>query len=571
MTYIKNVWVDNETLVSADNMNNIESGITTIDSAITGLQSGLTTVQTDLLKKPGLRTTSGCEIFNDYVQSISTGEYCHSEGHASYSDGASTHAEGYNTSARTFASHSEGSQTLANGGTSHAEGRMTTAWATSSHAEGDTTKANGIASHAEGSGTTSNGNASHVEGLYTSAITLASHAEGYLTIANGIASHTEGSGTTSNGNASHTEGIGTITNNTSEHASGIYNASVSSNTTSASTLFSVGNGTSNNDRKNAFEIKLNGDLYNNGKIVNNFNGRLITSGSDLNTLITPGLYYWGNISAVTANTNPKLIITNTGGQAYSNNGGYIKNLPAWGYIGNTNMLTSAEYSAFTGNYFMNSPFVLEVTEIGNAFGAPIIKQTITEFNLNYFIPTDIGKNAAPKTWSRQILTTSSNLTSFGITNSMKFGSWVKNFENTMLVLTTGDNLSDVNTSELVYCSSKTPLSQLPVDNTPYSGQYDIPYDIRNGYVMTLARGSNTRLQLWWSRNGSEQWYRNMDTWVSSDANRGWGQWIKTNIPNVTIKTVSSGVETEINNITFYQSSDSPTSGIGSDGDIWFLI
>ena len=67
---------------------------------------------------------------------------------------------------------------------------------------------------------------------------------------------------------SHAEGQYTKTSNQSEHASGQYNASSRASNTfgnSGNTLFSVGNGTSNSARHNAFEIRQNGDIYlNNG-------------------------------------------------------------------------------------------------------------------------------------------------------------------------------------------------------------------------------------------------------------------------------------------------------------------
>ena len=49
-------------------------------------------------------------------------------------------------------------------------------------------------------------------------------------------------------------------NNVAEHSVGKYNVSNSGSTTSAQTLFSVGNGTSS-ARHNAFEIRQNGDIY----------------------------------------------------------------------------------------------------------------------------------------------------------------------------------------------------------------------------------------------------------------------------------------------------------------------
>ena len=116
----------------------------------------------------------------------------------------------------------------------------------------------------EGLGTVASGKYSHAEGGATSAKGIASHSEGMNARANGIASHAEGEDTKANGNYSHAEGQFTTANNISEHASGQYNNSVSASTTfgdSGNTLFSVGNGTSDNARHNAFEIRQNGDIY----------------------------------------------------------------------------------------------------------------------------------------------------------------------------------------------------------------------------------------------------------------------------------------------------------------------
>ena len=133
---------------------------------------------------------------------------------------------------------------------SFAFGRCCKATGSYSHAEGYITKASGQSSHAEGDNTEAQGSCSHAEGYKTSATTEESHAEGFLTTASGRYSHAEGSYTK--------------TSNQSEHASGQYNNSVSASTTfgdSGNTLFSVGNGTADNARHNAFEIRQNGDIY----------------------------------------------------------------------------------------------------------------------------------------------------------------------------------------------------------------------------------------------------------------------------------------------------------------------
>lgn len=129
------------------------------------------------------------------------------------------------------------------------------------NAYGMSTFAHGIgctaqnSSHAEGSHCISKGNYSHAEGDSTSAGT---------TYNSGSAAHSEGYHTFSKGSYSHTEGAYTIAENNYEHSQGRYNVSNKANNTwgdSGNTLFSVGNGTADNARHNAFEIRQNGDIY----------------------------------------------------------------------------------------------------------------------------------------------------------------------------------------------------------------------------------------------------------------------------------------------------------------------
>lgn len=138
----------------------------------------------------------------------------------------------------------EGLNTLAKSDYSHTEG-----WATRTIVDPTDPDSHGHASHAEGSHTIAKGTASHAEGNSCESI--------------GWYSHAEGSGSVSGGISSHTEGDGTITNNYAEHAEGTYNKSNPSSSSSAKdgTLHSVGIGTSMTDRKNAFEIMQNGDIY----------------------------------------------------------------------------------------------------------------------------------------------------------------------------------------------------------------------------------------------------------------------------------------------------------------------
>lgn len=119
-----------------------------------------------------------------------------------------------------------------------------------------TDSAVGEHSTAEGEKTTASGRSSHAEGLASKANGDFSHAEGSTTKASGVASHAEGALCYAIGGWSHAEGYGTIANNVAEHASGKFNVS------NEDTLFSVGDGTSSDNRHNAFEItKTGGRLH----------------------------------------------------------------------------------------------------------------------------------------------------------------------------------------------------------------------------------------------------------------------------------------------------------------------
>ena len=88
-----------------------------------------------------------------------------------------------------------------------------------------------------------------------------SHAEGFDTNAVGKYSHAEGFDTNAVGKYSHAEGYYTRTSSQSEHAEGSFNKSYSSEDDSVRVIHSIGIGTFEQDRKNAHEIKFNGDHY----------------------------------------------------------------------------------------------------------------------------------------------------------------------------------------------------------------------------------------------------------------------------------------------------------------------
>ena len=66
------------------------------------------------------------------------------------------------------------------------------------------------------------------------------------------------------GSGTHAEGRYTNAYNNAEHAEGQYNVSNKASTSfgnAGNTAHSIGIGTADNDRKNAFEIMQNGDVY----------------------------------------------------------------------------------------------------------------------------------------------------------------------------------------------------------------------------------------------------------------------------------------------------------------------
>lgn len=133
-----------------------------------------------------------------------------------------------------------------------AEGEQTKALGRGSHSEGYYTKTEGDYSHVEGWKTVSRGLASHAEGEQTTASGDFSHAEGFGTSAKGSKSHSEGMSTEAIGDKSHVEGFATRALEMYQHVEGVYNAD------NPNALHIVGNGTSENARKNAFVVLKDG-------------------------------------------------------------------------------------------------------------------------------------------------------------------------------------------------------------------------------------------------------------------------------------------------------------------------
>lgn len=205
---------------------------------------------------------------------------CHVEGGGGVVGGAYSHVEGDGCAALNNGAHCEGKGYYKNSvtdwkkRTAKDNGYLKDLWKKILFGKTDTSgytykfsAAIGHASHVEGTGNIAPKASATLEGLDTGAtasfVNGANHAEGAGNLAGAAASHAEGirNEIGDNAYASHAEGIKNTTQNRAEHASGQYNKSNKASDTfgdAGNTLFSVGCGTSDADRKNAFEVMQDG-------------------------------------------------------------------------------------------------------------------------------------------------------------------------------------------------------------------------------------------------------------------------------------------------------------------------
>lgn len=205
---------------------------------------------------------------------------CHVEGGGGVAGGAYSHVEGDGCAALNNGAHCEGKGYYKNSVTDWKKRTdkdndyLKDLWKKILFGKTDTSgytykfsAAIGHASHVEGTGNIAPKASVTLEGLDTGAtasfVNGANHAEGAGNLAGAAASHAEGirNEIGHNAYASHAEGIKNTTQNRAEHASGQYNKSNKASDTfgdAGNTLFSVGCGTSDADRKNAFEVMQDG-------------------------------------------------------------------------------------------------------------------------------------------------------------------------------------------------------------------------------------------------------------------------------------------------------------------------
>lgn len=255
---------------------------------------------------PDVEYALDCHVEGQDCNIVGYASICHLEGSGSavvhsmrenvgfFSEAVGCHVEGENGVAAGAFSHVEGAGCAALNDTAHCEGHgyygiSVTDWKKRTAKDNDYLKdlwkkilfgktdtsgytykfsaAIGHASHVEGTGNIAPKAYATLEGLDTGAtasfVKGANHAEGAGNLAGAAASHAEGirNEIGDNAYASHAEGIKNTTQNRAEHASGQYNKSNKATDTfgdAGNTLFSVGCGTSDADRKNAFEVMQDG-------------------------------------------------------------------------------------------------------------------------------------------------------------------------------------------------------------------------------------------------------------------------------------------------------------------------
>ena len=252
----------------------------------------------------------GTYIFSN----VASGTSSHSEGALNVASGKAAHAEGLKNVASGPSSHVEGEANTAGGDCSHVEGYLNETTKTGAHIEGRLNRANAIYSHVEGVNNNAEGDFSHTEGVGTCHIigirsgknenklyelpslddkALLSvgdkvYRNGYSSVSiktiyggdskwielsdkiGHIRPYDEDGNLTfekvlfvpmngdqlnrTGGASSHVEGVGTQTSNYGESAVGRFNE------TKKGLIFSVGNGTSNEDRKNVLEVYESGAI-----------------------------------------------------------------------------------------------------------------------------------------------------------------------------------------------------------------------------------------------------------------------------------------------------------------------
>ena len=245
--------------------------------------------------------------------------------------------------------------------------------------------ASGEYSLAQGHETRANYHDSHAEGYGTNASKDQSHAEGIVTTTNGLASHAEGQGsiTGNNATAAHAEGSYTIANNVSEHAQGKYNVS---DTKNSGTLFTIGNGTTKDNRHNVVGIYHNGDINIEGQNTTNHNtGYFKTTVDGSHTEVVRGNY---TQTIGTATKNNTCNITVNGNTTNRFNGTSDTRITGATYEGYGSSFISS-VTGFKSSYAYNNVFnkvnKSSYNYIGESLGTYVSKSISERSDTNVYL------------------------------------------------------------------------------------------------------------------------------------------------------------------------------------------
>ena len=191
------------------------------------------------------------------------GMYCHVEGSENIAGFVDT------TESKTFgdqAIHAEGMLNKAIGRYSHVEGKNNIVGdendkqkGESSHVEGENNIVKGKVTHVEGNGNTVNGNYVHVEGSenYVRDNTNNGHVEGFKNTISSNHGHVGGLSSEASGTGAFAHGNGVKANKYFQTVFGQFNDpdAIDDGKTA---IFQIGNGNSNTDRRNAFQVLWDG-------------------------------------------------------------------------------------------------------------------------------------------------------------------------------------------------------------------------------------------------------------------------------------------------------------------------
>ena len=216
-------------------------------------------------------------IAKPFLGTIDFAPNAHVEGSSNRVFADEGHAEGIGNTVYGRYGHAEGNGNIA-GYNAHAEGRLNIANGNNSHVEGNMSTVNGANAHGEGRNHIVNGDNAHAEGYGHIVNGNNAHAEGYKNTVKSNGGHVEGTSNVVNGNYAHAEGFNTIASGKYQHVEGMYNIEDKKH----SYIHIAGNGTSNDNRSNAYTLDWNGnawfasDITAGGDIT--ANGNIITNG-----------------------------------------------------------------------------------------------------------------------------------------------------------------------------------------------------------------------------------------------------------------------------------------------------